>query len=148
MKQAIFILIGVALYFIVFHWSGSDSETQTQAEKPPPYKVSSYSAKRWAKELIKERLVSPSTAKFKAVREIASRVDGSSQSHFYLFYAAVDSQNSFGAMIRSYFLIPFVFKDGDAEKVFFSKLTPYITCEPQPTEEEILVAKALVRWPN
>jgi len=148
MKPAIFILVGVILYFLVFYWPGVDFSSKPDTPKPPSFEVSSYAAQRWAKQLIQDRLVSPSTAKFESVREISSKVDGPSQSHFYLFYAAVDSQNSFGAMIRSYFLVPFIFKGGDRDKVFFSKSAPFITCEPQPTDEEILVAKALVNWPN
>jgi len=58
----------------------------------------SAAAKLEAKQAVKEQLTSPGSAKFKTSR-IAARSD---EERLYVVYLEIDSQNKFGALLRSY----------------------------------------------
>lgn len=82
-----------------------------------------------ARDAVKERLVSPGSAKFPVgLSEIAARTD---DGKFVIAYIVVDSQNRFGAMLRSQTLV-LLGRVGEAWQVLDTR-----TFETSPTIRDV-----------
>ncbi len=75
-------------------------------------------AYEFAKDFVRYNLIAPRTAKFARISSLkAERVDVKT----WKLYSYVDSQNSFGAMIRTHYYIKIMWLGGDSWKVLDSK---------------------------
>jgi len=92
-----FIILCVIFIFLYFACSGPDSSSDT----PRAPSNNKFTAYRYASDFVKQRLKSPSTAKFPGTIEKDSHI--TEYAGTYIINSWVDSQNSFGAMIRSNF---------------------------------------------
>ncbi len=103
------ILIGI-LFLVVISFSGCDSTSENNNTN-----TSTSMASIQAKEYVKKSLKSPSTAKFPGLWELAN--DGvvayEKETNKYEIISYVDSQNSFGAMIRSNWNVVLKYLGGD-----------------------------------
>ncbi len=100
----------VVVAFIVMGYAISHSGSNTSSSTSQP-KDESLMAYIQAQDYVKRNLKSPSSAKFPVVAP-KEGVD-SQNSNVYDIGAYVDSQNSFGAMLRSQWAAQIVYKGGD-----------------------------------
>ena len=89
MKNGSLIIVFLILLFSCISESGGDK---------PRTSLSNYEAKLIAEGVVKQNLKSPSTAEFSGVGETEMR---SNSPNNWTIIGHVDSQNGFGAMIRS-----------------------------------------------
>ena len=134
MKRGLYVLFLSCFLFLV-SCAGSDG---------PNF---SYSASCAAQQLVKECLVSPSSADFQKTDVIAEAHNPETNERFFLVYISVDAQNAFGVMIREYFIVPILYKNNDTSSFYFPKESKIFKCAPEPTKYEILAAKAAITWP-
>jgi hypothetical protein len=105
-----------------------------------------YEATTSAQDLVLRQLKSPSTAHF-AQSKIVDRTKDTDGRKWFVVYTAVDSQNSFGAMIRSDFLV--VLALGDQKGHYrHRELTAIMPCSNPPSQPEIDAAKTMNEWPG
>jgi len=102
-----FIILCVIFIFLYFACSGPDSSSDT----PRAPSNNKFTAYRYASDFVKQRLKSPSTAKFPGVIEKDSHIREAGTDLFYI-NSWVDSQNGFGAMLRSNFSCKITFSNG------------------------------------
>jgi len=118
--MAIVVLLGVSC--MVLNWIGSAftpgtkaykvmSETFPGQQKGPTKKNKDWSAKSGARHLVEKNLKAPSTAKWLG-EEIVDQQDSC-----YLVCVEVDAQNSFGALIRSCYLVYLIVGVSDGKSV-------------------------------
>lgn len=100
------IIIGISIF-------SYDTESSREISHPNNFLAYSY-----AEDAVKKRLKSPSTAKFPRTIEKDKHIKYLGNKE-YQIVSWVDSQNSFGAMVRSNFSVIIVF---DNEKVSFRNL--------------------------
>ena len=93
-----------------------------------------------AKTLVAEYLKAPSTAQYQSIKNI----DQSGQ--YYLIHVIVDAQNSFGAMIRSNYLVCIELTEGNRFR--FNANFAVQECSNPPDEMIISVVKRLNGWPE
>ncbi|MCL4552529.1 MAG: hypothetical protein M1305_03095 [Candidatus Marsarchaeota archaeon] len=105
---------------------------------PAPTQHGSASAIACAKDLVSENLKAPATAKWQEETVVEKSGDK------YLVFVVVDAQNSFGAMMRTRYLVYLRLLDNDQYKYIPS--TPFIECSDPPTEDEISVMKGMAGW--
>ncbi len=104
-KQLLHISSILAIFTFIFLAFGSEdnnSSSSTETNKMLAY--------NYAEHFVKQRLKSPSTAEFPGIFEKADHITELGNDE-YLINSWVDSQNSFGAMIRSKFSCKIIFKD-------------------------------------
>lgn len=89
------IIVGVILFVMIISQFGED-------EKPKPYEPDETEAWIMAKQLMLKGLKAPSTAEFAPRHESTIRFNGADS---WTVKSYVDSQNGFGAMIRTQFII-------------------------------------------
>lgn len=87
----------VLLFWII------DKSTDSQDSKSNSYTSNDILAYNYAEKFVKEHLKSPSTAEFPSTREKVEHTHYNSSTSIYRINSWVDSQNSFGAMIRQRF---------------------------------------------
>jgi len=105
----IFSIIILIIVYIIYNM-GND----TSSNNSPTTSASSYNnflAYSYAEDFVKKQLKSPSTAKFPGIIEKNKQSVNLGGGTFKID-SWVDSQNSFGAMIRTNFSCIIVFKDG------------------------------------
>ena len=98
------IIIAAAIAF--FYIIGSNDDSSSSSSSPSTNKFLAYN---YAKDFVKENLKSPSTAEFPGVSE-KDRHTTSLGGGKYKIVSWVDSQNSFGATIRTNFSCIIVFE--------------------------------------
>jgi len=103
---AVIVFVGISIY-------STSSDSSSEISHPNNFLAYSY-----AEDAVKKSLKSPSTAKFPRTIEKDKHIKYLGNKE-YQIDSWVDSQNSFGAMIRSKFSIIIVF---DNEKVSFKNL--------------------------
>ena len=96
------ILTMFTFIFIAFGSDDDNSSSSTETNKMLAY--------NYAEDFVKQRLKSPSTAEFPGLFEKADHITELGNDE-YLISSWVDSQNGFGAMIRSKFSCKIIFKD-------------------------------------
>lgn len=108
------ILTGVIIVFIVMmigSMFGGDSSSNTSTNVPSPeqaIKDREITSIVFTKEVIKKILKAPSTAKFVDVKAY----ELSNEKDVWAVNGSVDSQNSFGAMIRNQWEVQLDYRDG------------------------------------
>jgi len=102
--QHFFSLFTIVL-FIFFAFGSGDSDGSSSVE---PSKMLAYN---YAEDFIKQRLKSPSTAEFPGTFEKDDHITDLGGGE-YKIRSWVDSQNGFGAMIRSQWSCKIIFADG------------------------------------
>ena len=108
-KQLLHLSSTIAIFAFLFlaFGSSSDSSSDTETNKMLAY--------NYAENFVKQRLKSPSTAEFPRLFEKAEHIIELGNDE-YLIQSWVDSQNGFGAMIRSNFSCKIIF-EGDKVRV-------------------------------
>jgi hypothetical protein len=104
-KQLLHISSILAIFAFIFLAFGSDddnSSSSTETNKMLAY--------NYAEDFVKQRLKSPSTAEFPGLFEKADHITELGNDE-YRINSWVDSQNGFGAMIRSKFSCKIIFID-------------------------------------
>lgn len=96
------VLVIFIFLFFAFGSDDDDSSSPTVANKMLAYS--------YAEDFVKQRLKSPSTAKFPSIFEKADHITELGNNK-YRINSWVDSQNGFGAMLRSRFSCKIIFKD-------------------------------------
>lgn len=99
------ILTIVTFLFLAF---GSDNDNDDGSSSSSP-ETNKFLAYNYAEKFVKERLKSPSTAKFPGTTEKYKHITELGNTE-YQIYSWVDSQNGFGAMIRSSFSCKIIFE--------------------------------------
>lgn len=94
--------------FIFFAFGSGDSDSSTSTEH------SNFLAYNYAEDFIEQRLKSPSTAEFPGVSEKNNHITDLGGGE-YQINSWVDSQNSFGAMIRTKWSCKIIFIDGQVK---------------------------------
>lgn len=97
-----------------------------------------------AKKIVKEFLVSPTTAKFSNEKVI----ERTSQ-NLYLIQLTVDSQNMYSAIVREYFLVVVELTDKDTFGTYY--YNPKVGAQRfynLPGEDEINITKSINEWHN
>ncbi len=106
------VIVGLLLltYFVATWWTGNNIEKDsrpTQITQPAEQSYDEIEVYVMSQQLIEHHLVSPSTADFpvlpKAVQEVSTGV--------YRVLSYVDSQNAFGGVVRTDYLIQFSYAD-------------------------------------
>lgn len=103
----------VALAFVAISIFSPDLDTSSEISHP-----NNFLAYNYAEDAVKKKLKAPSTAKFPRTTEKDKHIKYLGNKE-YQIDSWVDSQNSFGAMIRTNFSVTIVF---DNEKVSFKNL--------------------------
>lgn len=107
----------LAILFSGLVWIFQPKDRPTVAEIPAPAPASkkvktipdrSIDAFTYAQIFVKENLKAPATAKFAGLGE--SRIERLPDGETYKVYSYVDSQNSFGAMLRSKYYVKVIVK--------------------------------------
>lgn len=97
------IFSSICLYAIFIHDPAeTKNEYSTSFSHEDRYRLSALIA---AEQIMSQRLNAPSTAKFQPKREAKYRIDNSTGEEFHVVTSYVDSQNSFGAMLRTNFIL-------------------------------------------
>jgi hypothetical protein len=96
------ILVIFAFIFLAFGSDDDNSSSSTETNKMLAYS--------YAEDFVKQRLKSPSTAEFPGLFEKANHITELGNDE-YRINSWVDSQNGFGAMIRSEFSCKIIFID-------------------------------------
>lgn len=99
MKNAGWIALG--LFLLVFFWSYHNNMPEQQNNSGP----SNSDVYSMAQSFVKDRLRSPSTAKFPWSSEDYSVAVDKKDKNLYLVQSYVDAQNSFGATIRNRYFV-------------------------------------------
>jgi hypothetical protein len=99
--KAVAITIFGFLGIILLFWIGCGDDDSMQTENTWPYAISRAAAVTLGRSCVKEQLKAPSTAEFEFRSESLTFINDST----YTFTGPVDSQNGFGAMIRSNFTV-------------------------------------------
>lgn len=95
-------LILLPIFAVSIFWVIDGSSDSTSSKSSPD--TSDYVlAYNYAEKYVKEYLKSPSTAEFPSTREKVAHTHYNSSASIYRINSWVDSQNSFGAMIRQRF---------------------------------------------
>ena len=97
-----FILLLVISFLLPNCFGGDDGSTSSSRD---------LLAFNYSEDYVKQRLKSPSTAKFPKSSEKRNYITKVSDDE-YIIEAWVDSQNGFGAMIRSSYSCVIIFEDG------------------------------------
>lgn len=105
-------LITIAFFIFLAIGSGDNNDNATDGNSSNTNKFLAYN---YAEEFVKDNLKSPSTAKFPDTTEKMNHITELGENE-YQINSWVDSQNSFGAMIRSNFSCKIIF-DGDKVSV-------------------------------
>jgi hypothetical protein len=96
----VIIIIVLTFGSLISSFSGySGSSSSSRRSSSPSMESLKYQAKSHAKDIVRENLKAPSTAKFSTVTILEQK-----RGH-YLLQVDVDAQNSFGAMIRNNFMV-------------------------------------------
>lgn len=105
MKQIfsfIFTVIVIVVIFKACTGNSSSSEKKT---------LSDFDITWYAQQMVKQQLKSPSTADFPSTANIDSIGDST-----YIIKSYVDSENSFGAKLRSYWVAKVKYNGGDVDE--------------------------------
>jgi hypothetical protein len=92
----IFTIVFFFIIFLVFKCSCSQTDEQVSDNNEQNLKITALTA---AQECVKERLKSPSSADFPWGSDCVTKISDNT----YVINSYVDSQNSFGAMLRTNF---------------------------------------------
>ena len=103
----IFVIIGIFVIGAIF---SENDDTQTSQD----YSNNEILAYNYAKDFVKEKLKSPSSAIFPSTREKVEHVINLGGGE-YKINSWVESQNSFGAMIKTDFSCRIIFIDGSVK---------------------------------
>lgn len=96
---AVLIVAAIAAVMIIGNChSGASSNRKTSQEETPKPEHSEVAARVFCQYVVKNSLTSPATAKFAGYRETAAQHRGGGE---YEVISHVDSQNVFGALIRT-----------------------------------------------
>jgi hypothetical protein len=106
-KQVLHLFSIFAIASFLFIAFGSDDDNSSGSSSTDTNKMLAYN---YAEDFVKQRLKSPSTAEFPGLFEKADHITELGNDE-YLINSWVDSQNGFGAMIRSKFSCKIIFKD-------------------------------------
>jgi len=101
----LFSILAITL-FILFAFGSGDSDDSSSSVEP-----SKFLAYNYAEDFIEQRLKSPSTAEFPGVSEKNGHITDLGGGE-YQINSWVDSQNGFGAMIRSNWSCKIIIADG------------------------------------
>lgn len=103
----------LAALVILFIWKCgcSDSQTNQSSSISNSLTTNKFLAYNYAEDFISQRLKSPSSAKFPEVSEKINHIKSLGKDK-YEINSWVDSQNGFGAMIRSRFSCRIIFENG------------------------------------
>jgi hypothetical protein len=88
----VFAVFGLGLVFFLFSLGGNSSQSESVAKQ-----VGEIDARIMAENFVRETLKAPSTAKFPNERRTSNKTGENT----FVISGVVDSQNSFGAMLRS-----------------------------------------------
>ncbi|UYW02079.1 hypothetical protein K5I29_04040 [Flavobacterium agricola] len=102
---------GLAILVLIFIGYVIEVSTKDTSNTSTNSYSDSFQAYRYAEDAVKSKLKSPATAEFPGRNEKYSHVSYIGDGE-YKVNSWVDSQNSFGAMIRSNFSVTIVMKDG------------------------------------
>lgn len=102
----IFTIAFFFIIFLVFKCSCSQTEEQVSKNKEQNSKITALTA---AQEEVKSRLKSPSSANFPWGIDCVTKISDNT----YVINSYVDSQNSFGAMLRTNFTCQITLNDND-----------------------------------
>jgi hypothetical protein len=105
-KKLLHISSILAIFAFIFLAFGSDDDNSSSSTATN--KMLAYS---YAEDFVKKRLKSPSTAEFPGLFEKAEHITELGNDE-YLISSWVDSQNGFGAMLRSNFSCKIIFIEG------------------------------------
>lgn len=136
-KRQYILLIALVLIFAAMIYNGIDGNNVSSGAYGSASKDANYTIRHYAKEIVKEILTSPSTAKFLAVQIVERK------SNYYMLEVTVDSQNSYSAMIRSYWT---VILKMEGETAFYNPDSAVIGLFV--TGEKLRVFKLLNDWPK
>ena len=96
-----------------------------------------------AKQIVKEKLLAPATANFQRTEVIYTKTfnDGMKS---YVIQVEVDAQNSFGATIRSVWLVWGYIKPNEPQKMYYNNLTCAfeVSNPPQKFERDVMIYQA------
>lgn len=100
----------IAVFIILFLWKCgcSGKNERNYGDKSTSQTSSKFLAYNYAEDFVEKRLKSPSTAQFPGVLEKDKHIEELGN-HKYKITSWVDSQNGFGAMIRSRFSCTIIF---------------------------------------
>jgi hypothetical protein len=104
---------------------------------------SSINIEATAQSLVQQYLKAPSTASFPETKIIDSK--SSNDTTWNMLLVRTDAQNTFGAYIRSDFLVTFYNIKGDTISIY-NKDNGVQRCSDPPTELEINLAKRYIGW--
>lgn len=104
-KQLLHISSILAIFAFIFIAFGSDDDNSSSSAD-----TNKMLAYNYAEDFVKQRLKSPSTAEFPGLFEKADHITELGNEE-YRINSWVDSQNGFGAIIRSKFSCKIIFKD-------------------------------------
>jgi hypothetical protein len=96
----------IIVTFTIIAFGSSDEDTTVELSKMLAYS--------FAEDFIKQRLKSPSTAKFPGIFEKEDHIIDFGNGQYFIT-SWVDSQNGFGAMIRSNWSCTIIFEDGKVQ---------------------------------
>ncbi len=131
LKGTLFVLFILFIILFLIFWGSSESEVKISPES---------TAKLAAEELVKDNLKAPSTANFTDA-EVIDKKD-----ELYMVKVTVDAQNSFGAMIRGYFLVVVKVNTSEPNRYSYSSNFAVQEVSNPPTDREIIVVKSLNNW--
>ncbi len=98
-----------------------------------------------AEARVRDQLKCPSTAKFPDTKVLDSAKTSDGET-VYLVQAAVDAENSFGAMMRSHHLVVLYVKGNETS--WSRMFAVHEISDSTPTELEISIAKDANQWPE
>ncbi len=106
------VIVGIAVILYIAQSNLSSKPKAKQANKNT-YKGSKQAAWERAKQYVKFNLKSPGSADFGGLYEQNYKINVSAKGSVYTVRGWVDSQNGFGALIRTNFKIKLEYKDED-----------------------------------
>ncbi len=136
-------LVAVIAYAFNSYSSGRRGPSESSARsayKNPSASDLNFYARSAAEKIVKGKLKAPATASFSNMKVIAKSYDQ------FLVQTTVDAQNSFGATIRSTYLVVLRIDPTDASKYFHNPQYAVQEVSQPPTPEEIQAMKLLNGW--
>ncbi len=137
---AAFIVAAILVISYSFiNYLGDLSDKNPTAKNPSGSDLNLY-AELAAEGIVKGKLKAPATASFSDTKVIAKSNDQ------FLVQTTVDAQNSFGATLRSTYLVVLRIDPADASKAFHNSQFAVQEVSQPPTPEEIQTTKYLNGW--
>lgn len=143
------VLSGIVIAaFIIWIYNYINEKSDGPARSmPPSHDQTHVDVDRVAKDaaitIINEQLVSPASSEYLSIN-VVEQGGG-----YYLFHAMVDSDNAFGAKLRSSLCAVVEIRDGGQSGTFYHDQKYSVAeCTNPPTANEIVGMKAMNSWPS